>query len=236
MVIQSFLIRLNDNCIPLFSKTRVGRYLFRSTLWWEISSLTVHTALLATRGNADMSEATRASRALLTDLLPWLPTDAEVMEFGCGLGLNSLAIAPYCRNVIGLDISKGLLRLARRMAKGIDKVGFVWYDGTRFPFSSETFSFVFTVGVFERITKLRVQGYLAEIQRVLKSHGTAFLYFLSPRAKGTIFTARLGDESFVYFTESEAEKRCCRAGMRVIKVLRWPMAEIVIAVKNPVIS
>jgi cyclopropane fatty-acyl-phospholipid synthase-like methyltransferase len=154
------------------------------------------------------------------------------MEFGCGLGINSVAIAPYCTKVVGVDTSKGLLRLARSLARGVRNAKFLWYDGGRFPFGSETFNFVFSVGVFERIPKSSVQYYLAEVHRVLKTDGKAFLYFLSNRATDTEFTQRLGKDSYFYYADTEAYSAVCHAGMQVVRVLYWPSAVIVIGRKT----
>ncbi|MFQ5903285.1 MAG: class I SAM-dependent methyltransferase, partial [Candidatus Binatia bacterium] len=180
-------------------------------------------------GNPDMDRATRASQALVRELLPWLPMDAVVMEFGCGLGLHSIALAPYCKRVVGIDISRRLLQLAKKLAREVDNVSFLWYDGGVLPFESETFDLVFSMGVFERIVKSRVQKYLADIRRILNANGRAFLYFLSNRAIGTEFTQRLGKQSYFYYTDTEAAVAVSNARMEVIEILKKPAAVIVVA-------
>ncbi len=209
----------------------MGRQVLKNRTWWDVSSLSLHTALMATRGDPSMVQAVRSSQSLVTELLPWIPKEAEVMEFGCGLGINSVAIATHCRKVVGIDTSKGLLRLARNLASGVHNAKFLWYNGGSFPFGSETFDFVFSVGVFERISKSSVQYYLEEVRRVLKADSKAFLYFLSNRALNAEFTQRLGKDSYFYYADVEARSAVCHAGMQVVKVLSWPTAIIVIGRK-----
>jgi SAM-dependent methyltransferase len=134
--------------------------------------------------------------------------------------------------VVGLDISPGLLRLARRLGKGEKKVSFIGYDGTTFPFETEMFDFVFSVGVFERIPKRLVERYLVEIQRVLKPDAKAFLYFLSHRAINTGFTTRLGSNSYFYYSQADSCSLISSSGMEVIRIITWPIADIVVATKS----
>src|SRR5712692_686499 len=215
------MTRINE-IISLMSKTTLGRQILKNGMWWDISSLSLSTALLATRGNPDLSRARKDSQTLVTELLALLPNEATVLEFGCGIGLNSIAMAPFCRNVVGLDISPGLLRLARKLGKAERNVSFIGYDGKTFPFGSEMFDFVFSVGVFERIPKRLVERYLVEIQRVLKHNAKAFLYFLSHRAINTEFTTRLGSNSYFYYSQADSCSLISSSGMEVVRIIRWP--------------
>jgi len=53
-----------------------------------------------------------------------LTRDMDVLDFGCGTGLLTLALQPYCRTVTGVDSSRGMLDvLAAKAAKaGLDNV------------------------------------------------------------------------------------------------------------------
>ena len=229
--LEELVDHYGQEVLAMVSRTNAGRKILGNAIWWNISSITLRTALLATRGSSSLDRAVHTSMELSNEMRPWVPRNATVMEFGSGVGLNALALSKYCRQVIGIDISKRLIRIASKLARGVDKVTFIWYDGKRFPFAAQTLNFVFSVGVFERIPKSQVQGYLHEIARVLGTGGIAYLYFLSCRAANSDFTKRLGPQSYHYFTDEEAVSAVSNTGMKVIEVVSKPVAVILVASK-----
>src|SRR5690606_32222897 len=50
-----------------------------------------------------------ATRALLRP-------ETEMLEFGCGTGATAIAHAPHVRQITAIDISEGMLAIARRQA------------------------------------------------------------------------------------------------------------------------
>ncbi len=46
-----------------------------------------------------------------------LPPDAHVCDAGCGLGLLSLALSPYCRQITAVDISAEPIRVLERLVR-----------------------------------------------------------------------------------------------------------------------
>jgi tRNA (cmo5U34)-methyltransferase len=59
-----------------------------------------------------------------------LPADVDVLDFGCGTGLLSLALRPLVRSVTGADASTGMLRTFREKlaARGVEDVETVLID------------------------------------------------------------------------------------------------------------
>ncbi len=224
---------INRRWLPQLAESAVGQRILRSDLWWDLSGLSLTTAILTTRGHADVNRALRESQRLVEELRPWLPPNATVLEFGCGAGLNSLAVASVCREAVGLDSSRGLIRLARRLARGRGNVGFLWYEGVNLPFQDSRFDFVFTVGVFERIPKDRVAVYVREFHRLLRDGGVAFIYFLSDRVRNSEFTRRLGNASYFYFSDEEAQATVRASGFMTRGRMTTPTATILVVEKAP---
>lgn len=56
--------------------------------------------------------AEEISRAILREI-PLTP-DLDVLDFGCGTGLITLALQPYVRSVTGVDSSRGMLDVLRK--------------------------------------------------------------------------------------------------------------------------
>lgn len=50
-----------------------------------------------------------------------------IIDFGTGTGVFALAIAPYCRRVVGVDVAEPMLEIARakRDERGLDNIEFV---------------------------------------------------------------------------------------------------------------
>ena len=76
------------------------------------------------------------------------PTPGErILDIGCGAGATSLqlshAVAPG-GEVMGADISRPLLEVARQRASGASGVSFVEADVQTYPFAAATFDAVFS--------------------------------------------------------------------------------------------
>jgi ubiquinone/menaquinone biosynthesis C-methylase UbiE len=56
--------------------------------------------------------ASEISRAILREI-PLTP-DMDVLDFGCGTGLLTLALQPYVRSITGVDSSRGMLDVLNR--------------------------------------------------------------------------------------------------------------------------
>lgn len=56
--------------------------------------------------------AEEISRAILREI-PSTP-DLDVLDFGCGTGLITLALQPYVRSITGVDSSQGMLDILNR--------------------------------------------------------------------------------------------------------------------------
>jgi SAM-dependent methyltransferase len=96
----------------------------------------------------------------------------RILDVGCGDGRPSLYIAPYFEHVVGVDISPGQIRLARRSAElmGLTNVRFEAADVAHLPFADGDFDGVCFGG--NVLTYGPDQApLLAEINRVLKPEG-----------------------------------------------------------------
>ena len=123
--------------------------------------------VLETRG-ADPQQ--REMRETFLADIPF-PTDAHVLEVGCGTGVMTRALAhwPDVGAVVGVDVATSLLSKARDLAQDLPNITFREADGRSLPFEDETFDVV----VFDT-TLTHVPGperALAEALRVLRPLG-----------------------------------------------------------------
>jgi SAM-dependent methyltransferase len=93
------------------------------------------------------------------------------LDFGCGVGRLTRALAPLFQNVVGIDISESMLR--RAVALNPQKnCQFVHNDSDSLPFPSEKFDLIYTALVLQHVpSQESIRRYIAEFVRVLKVGG-----------------------------------------------------------------
>jgi SAM-dependent methyltransferase len=99
-----------------------------------------------------------------------------VLDFGCGVGRLSQALADYADEVVGVDISAPMLEVARRIDRTQGRCTFVHNDApdlSRFP--DGHIDLVYTVLVLQHLPRPVIEHYLAELLRVLRPDGTAVI-------------------------------------------------------------
>ncbi len=209
--------------------------LLRSRLIWRLSGLTWPTAVITTKGSYLSEERyLEACRKECELLKQYAKAGFQVLEFGCGLGGNSIAVAPHAGRVVGLDINPFFVGQARKIAsrRQATNCEFVSYDGGRLPFDDGRFDMVFSIGVFERIPKPLVDFYVGEFNRVLKSGGISCQSFLNQNARqNEAFLRKLGKEAYVYFGRDELATLHDRKQLKVERVIDWPINDVFVARK-----
>lgn len=100
----------------------------------------------------------------------------RALDFGCGAGRLTTALARYFKRVDGVDISYEMIQLAR--ANLPDGLGCRYWHNTKPDlklFKARTFDFVYSMIVFQHMPQDIQQRYVAEIVRVLRTTGVAMI-------------------------------------------------------------
>jgi SAM-dependent methyltransferase len=100
-----------------------------------------------------------------------LAVDADVLEYGCSVGTQSLLLAAKARSVCGIDISD--VAIARARENAVDNTRFFAMDALGMSFDNASFDLVFGSGI---VHHLDVGAAAAEIRRVLRPGGTAIFW------------------------------------------------------------
>ena len=134
------------------------------------------------------------------------PTGRRVLDFGCGIGRLALALADEAAEVLGLDVSEGMVAQARRRAGGRADLRFVRSDGRSLApaedgavdllVAADSLPFVVQAGLAPR--------FMAESARVLAPGGDLLAFNWSYR----------GDEAA---DRREVEALAAEAGLRVLR-------------------
>ena len=94
------------------------------------------------------------------------------LDFGCGVGRVTQALADHFERVIGVDISETMVRLAGRLNRCGERVRYILNrTGDLAVFPDAEFSFIYTNIVLQHIPPPAAWAYLAEFWRVLAPGG-----------------------------------------------------------------
>jgi ubiquinone/menaquinone biosynthesis C-methylase UbiE len=106
----------------------------------------------------------------------------RVLDAGCGPGLVACFLAPFVRELVGVDVTPAMLDKARAMAaeRGIDNARFVEGAFERLPFADASFDGVVTRYTFHHV--LDTELAMAELVRVCKPGGRVVVCDAAPRA------------------------------------------------------
>jgi ubiquinone/menaquinone biosynthesis C-methylase UbiE len=123
--------------------------------------------VLETRGADPQQQEMR--RAFLADI-PF-PTNANVLEIGCGTGVLTRTIArlPAIHAIVGVDPATSLLERARALSSDIPNITYQAADGRSLPFGNEAFDVVVFDSTLCHVPE--PNRALAEAYRVTRSGG-----------------------------------------------------------------
>jgi SAM-dependent methyltransferase len=103
----------------------------------------------------------------------------RALDFGCGVGRLSQALAPHFARIDGVDVSSAMIELARSLNSNGERIAYHANDRPDLRlFADGTFDFAVSSIVLQHIEPSIALGYLAELCRVLAPAGA--LVFQAP--------------------------------------------------------
>lgn len=215
----------------------IPRRLLRSNAVWRLSGLTYTTAVRATRGRyVTPNDYLKDCKTQMTFLLPYIEPSMSVLELGCGIGGNLLALSPSFSEGLGLDTNPGYLRQGRRLAAktGITNVSFSVYDGLNLTSLKVRPQVAFSIGVFERLTYTHVTSLVRQLLSAVPTGGLLAIYFLAERARNSKFSELLGSDAYVYWTGSDVQRLINELPGRLstVEMVSWEFADVYVLRKE----
>lgn len=145
----------------------------------------------------------------------FLPPPAPVLEIGCGAGADVVNLRNAGYNVIGMDLSTGMLAQAREVAGD----GLLQADMRMLPFAANSVDGVWAMASMLHLPRKNVAQTIAGIARVLRPNGT---FFCSVKiGEGEIITHNMGERTFTLFQPDEMVSYLTTAGFHICEQWTW---------------
>lgn len=131
-------------------------------------------------------DAEKDKKSFVMDWFRKLPRNSKILEAGCGAGNYVVSLTKIGHDVVGVEIDKERIRIAKKYMKKyeISEGKIMHGDLNNLPFKNGEFDAVFCHGVIEHI--LNSEKAVKEISRVLQNGGYAMI---SVPNRYTSFTA-----------------------------------------------
>lgn len=109
---------------------------------------------------------------------------SSILDFGCGTGRLTEFMARDFTRVVGVDISKTMIELAKTRLRKIFNIDLIETDGNTIPLPDNSIDIVFAYLVFQHIkTREMVESLFGEIFRVLIPEGIFKVLLRSDKQK-----------------------------------------------------
>lgn len=114
------------------------------------------------------------------------PTGLRLLDVGCGPGHVARSLANSGYHVTGVDRSRSLLRIAKKLGAKEQTLSFQLSGTEELPFADDSFDYTYATGVIYWVEHLAET--LREMVRVTRPHGT--VAFLDPHVSMSVSNAR----------------------------------------------
>jgi SAM-dependent methyltransferase len=115
------------------------------------------------------------------------PPRDRVLDFGCGVGRLSFALADRFERVVGVDISRPMLDGAGRYNRLGDRCQFFLYNGEDLSlFPDRSFSAVVSLMTLQHVPPAAATVYLSEMVRVLRPGGVLAVQIPAERRQSNL--------------------------------------------------
>ena len=159
------------------------------------------------------------------DVQDVLPPRGSALDFGCGVGRLTQALALHFDRVVGVDVSARMLDLATRLNRYPQSVSYVHNQAEDLSiFADQSFDFVVSSMVLQHIRPAIAKSYLREFLRVLTPEGIAVFQLpshhrrLANRGRGAFAKPMVDDAYRASLQVSGVPRRVRPAGQVTLQV------------------
>ncbi len=142
----------------------------------------------------------------------------EVLELGCGSGIQSKQLLDLGLEVVGIDISPNMVLEAKKRAP---KANFLVGDIATVTFSASTFDGIYARASLLHIPKEMIPKVFESINKMLRDGGVFYLAVKEGKGEGEVEDSRHGinvKRFFSLFVKEEIEKLLEKAGFKILEI------------------
>lgn len=142
----------------------------------------------------------------------------DVLELGCGSGVQSKQLSNLGLDVVGIDISPNMVLEARKRAP---KANFLVGDIATVRFSSASFDGIYARASLLHIPKDMIPKVFESINKMLRDGGIFYLAVKEGKGEGEIEDVRHGvnvKRFFSFFVKEEIEKLMEEASFKILEL------------------
>ncbi len=147
-----------------------------------------------------------------------MPAGRQVLELGCGSGVQSRQLSDLGLEVVGIDISPNMVLEAR---KRVQKANFLVGDIATVRFPSASFDGIYARASLLHIPKELIPKVFEAINKMLKSGGIFYLAVKEGKGEGEVEDVRHGinvKRFFSFFVKEEIEKLMEEARFKILEL------------------
>ncbi len=143
--------------------------------------------------------------------LSFLGRKASILDIGCGPGRDAKIFAGKGYNVVGIDLSKGMIAAAKNRVKN---ARFKVMDVTNLEFKGDSFDGAWANAILMHLPKKNIGMALKEIHRIIKKNGIFYLSVKEGSGEALLPDDRYGwvKKFWSFFTKNEIENAVKNAG------------------------
>jgi ubiquinone/menaquinone biosynthesis C-methylase UbiE len=149
--------------------------------------------------NATVAKVLRKPETKIANDIAAKMGNGTILDLGSGTGYLSIEIARRSPGlqVYGIDLSRQMVKIARRHAKGVDNARFVFGNAAKLPFKDNSIDLVVSTGASHHWKTPRLV--FDECYRVLKTGQEAWIYDGCPEIFNTLADRRKMNEKYGFF-------------------------------------
>jgi len=152
--------------------------------------------------------------------ISFLPKGGHILDLGCAAGRDSIYFSSRGFHAVGVDLSKKLLAIARKIAPNLT---FLHRDIRHLKLPDSSFDGIWACAVLLHLKRKEVLGVLKNCYKKLKPGGTLFVLVKKGDGEADVSEKLSSGESrhFVYYQSDEVQKMLEDAGLSVIDLYTW---------------
>jgi ubiquinone/menaquinone biosynthesis C-methylase UbiE len=148
----------------------------------------------------------------------------RALDFGCGVGRITQALAAHFDEVVGVDIAPAMIELARTYNRYHGKCRYFVNDTNELKlFEDNTFDFIYSIITLQHIKPPYIKGYLKEFLRILAPGGLLVFQVPSEPIAEFRLTRATPEESYAFTYDADPHHRPYMEmhGMLKDEVIAW---------------